>query len=59
MSKHLDGIIVCKYRTSSWHLDGLPSGSNIGSQYDVGEKPTVKLSTYINCHARTLDKKAI
>ena len=31
MSKRLGGIIVCKYKTSSWHLNGFPDGSNIGS----------------------------
>ena len=25
------GIIGCKYKTSSWHLNGFPDGSNIGS----------------------------
>ena len=32
MSKHLGGIIGCKYKTSSWHLNGFPDGSNIGQQ---------------------------
>ena len=42
----------CKYKTSSWHLNGLPDGNNIGSAvYNVGEKLTVILWTYINCHA--------
>ena len=32
MSKRLGGIIGCKYKTSSWHLNGFPyDGSNIGS----------------------------
>ena len=31
MSKRLGRIIGCKYKTSSWHLDGFPDGSNIGS----------------------------
>ena len=31
MSKRLGGIIGCKYKTSSWHLNGFPNGSNIGS----------------------------
>ena len=32
MSKRLAGIIGCKYNnTSSWHLNGFPDGSNIGS----------------------------
>ena len=31
MSKRLGGIIVCKYRISSWHLNGFPDGSNIGA----------------------------
>ena len=32
MSKRLGGIIGCRYKTSSWHLNGFPYyGSNIGS----------------------------
>ena len=31
MSKRLGGIKGCKYKTSSWHLNGFPDGSNIGS----------------------------
>ena len=31
MSKRLGGIIDCKYKTSSWHLNGFPVGSNMGS----------------------------
>ena len=58
MSKRLGGIIGCKYQTSSWHLIGFPNnGSNIGSTYNVGEKPTVILYTYINRHSGTPDKK--
>ena len=46
MSKRLDGIKGCKYKTSSWHFNGFPDGNNIGStQYNVGEKPTVILYT--------------
>ena len=29
--KRLGGVIGCKYKTSSWHLNGFPYGSNIGS----------------------------
>ena len=48
MSKRLGGIMGCKYTTSSWHLNGFPYGSNIGSaeQYNIGEKPTVILYAY-------------
>ena len=57
MSKRLGGIIGCEYKTSSWHLNGCPDDSNIGSQqYNVGDKPTVTLYTYINRHAGTPDK---
>ena len=69
MSKRLGGIIGCKYKTSSWHLNGFPDVSNIGStvthhgiqtgsvvtldqQYNVGERPTVILYSYINCYTR-------
>ena len=31
MSKRLGWIKVCKYKTSSWHLNGFPDGNNIGS----------------------------
>ena len=31
MSKHLGGIKGCKYKTSSWHLNGFPDADNIGS----------------------------
>ena len=46
MSKRLGGIKGCKYKTSSWYLNGFPDGNNIGStKYNVGEKPTVMLYT--------------
>ena len=32
MSKRLGGIIGCKYKTSSWHLNGFPYGCNLGSK---------------------------
>ena len=32
MSKCLGGIIGCKLKTSSWHLNEFPDGSNIGSR---------------------------
>ena len=31
MSKRLGGIKGCKYKISSWHLNGFPYGGNIGS----------------------------
>ena len=31
MSKRSGGIKGCKYKTSSWHLNGFPDGNNIGS----------------------------
>ena len=31
MSKRLGGIKGCKYKTSSWHLNGFPYGGNNGS----------------------------
>ena len=31
LSKRLGGIKGCKYKTSSWHLNGSPDGNNIGS----------------------------
>ena len=59
MSKRLGGIIGCKYKTSSWHLNGFPMVVTLlGQQYNTGEKPTViMLYTYIiNRHAGTPDK---
>ena len=42
-------------------LHGIYTGSpmvvTLGQQYNVGEKPTVNLYTYINRHAGTPDKK--
>ena len=32
ISKHLGGIKGCKYKTSSWHLNGLPDANTIGSE---------------------------
>ena len=34
LSKRLGGIKGCKYKTSSWHLNGFPYGRDIG--YNVG-----------------------
>ena len=37
----------------TWYLNGFPTGSNLGSTvYNVGEKPTAILYTYINPHAQ-------
>ena len=49
--KHLGGIIG-----RFMALNGFPDGSNIGSTvlYNIGEKPTVILYTYINRHAGTV-----
>ena len=45
MSRRLGGIIGCRDKTSSWHLNGFPDGIivTLGQQYHVGEKPTVIL----------------
>ena len=56
MSRRLGGIKGCKYKTSSWHINGFPAGNNIGQQYNLGEKPTVILYTYINRHPGTPEK---
>ena len=58
MSKLLGGIIGCKYRS----LDGISRGSpmmgvSLGQQFNIGEKPTVILYTYINCNAGTPEKQ--
>ena len=57
MSKRLRGIRGCKYKTSSWHLNGFPMTVTLGQQYNIGEKPTVILYTYINRHAGTPEKQ--
>ena len=57
MSKRLGGIIGCKYKTSSWHLNGFPMVVTLGQQYNIGEKPIVILYTYINRHAGTPEKQ--
>ena len=59
MSKRLGEIKGCKYKNSSWHINGFPDGNNIDwlvQQYNVGEKPTVILYTYINRHVGTPEK---
>ena len=59
VSKRLvDRIVGCKYKTSS-HSNGFPDGSNIGQQYNTGEKPTVMLYAYINRLAGTPGKNKI
>ena len=35
-------------------LKGFPNGVTLGQQYNIGEKLTVILYTYINRHAGTL-----
>ena len=57
MSTRLDGIKDCKYKTSSWFLKGSPMEITLGQQYNVREKPTVILYTYINRHAGTPEKQ--
>ena len=57
-SKRLGGIKGCKYKKKLlWHLNGFPMEITLlGQQYNVGEKPTVILYTYINRHAGTQKK---
>ena len=54
MSKRLGGIIGYKYKTSSWHLNGIPDGTVVilGQQYNTGEKPTVMLYTLLQSPCR-------
>ena len=58
MSKRLAGVKGCKYKTSSWHLNGSPMEITLlGQQYNtVGEKPIVILYIYINHHEGTPGK---
>ena len=45
MSKRLGGIIGCKNKTSSWHVNGFPVVVTLSQQCNVGEKPAVILYT--------------
>ena len=57
MSERLGGIIGCKDKTSSWHSNGFPyEVMTLGQKYNIGEKPTVILYTYINRHTVTPNK---
>ena len=56
MSKRLDGIKGCKYKTSYGIQTGSLMKITLGQQYNVGEKPTVILYIYINRHAGTPEK---
>ena len=38
-------------KASTWYLNGSPMVVTLGQQYNVGEKPTIILYTYINRHA--------
>ena len=38
-------------------LKGFPNGITLGQQYNIGEKPTVTLYTYINHHVGTPKQK--
>ena len=43
----------CKYKATTWYLNaGSPLVVTLGQQYNVGEKPTAILYTYINHHAQ-------
>ena len=49
ISKRLGWIKGCKYKTSSWYLNGFPDGIvTLGQQYNVGEKPTVILTVHLH-----------
>ena len=37
-----------KYKATTWYLNGFPMVVTLGLQYNIGEKPTVILYTYIN-----------
>ena len=57
MSKRLGGIIGCKDKPLHVIQTGSPTMVvTLGQQYNVEEKPTVMLYTYINRHAGTPDK---
>ena len=56
MSKRLGGIIGIRNKPLHGISTGSPMVVTLGQQYNIGEKPTVMLYTYINRHAGTPDK---
>ena len=59
MSKRLvGGIMGCKYKTSSWHLNGFPDGSNIESYFTPSTRRATRRSSAEttaasrSCHTR-------
>ena len=64
MPKRLGGIIGCKDKTSSWHLNGFPDGVPSGQQYNTGNKPaplcyTLTLLTAMQGHKTKTKTKNI
>ena len=57
MSKRLGGIIGCKYKLLHGIYTGSPMVVTLDQQYNIGEKPTVILYTYIDRHAGTPEKQ--
>ena len=50
---HTYYYIGYKYKATAWYLTGFsPMVVTLGQQYNVGEKPTVILYTYIDHHAQ-------
>ena len=56
MSKRLGGIIGYENKPLHGIQTGSPIVVTLGQQYNVEEKPTVKLHTYINRHGGTPKK---
>ena len=48
MAKRLGGIIGCKYKPSSWHSNGFPDGSNIGSTVQCWEEDASTFTEHEN-----------
>ena len=60
LSKYLGGNIGCRDKNPSWYQKGSPMMVvTLGQQYNVGEKPTVILYTYIKRHYSGTPKSPI
>ena len=49
---YITKVVNTKPLCTTWYLNGSPLVVTLGQQYNVGEKPTAILYTYINHHAQ-------
>ena len=54
MSKRLGGIIGCKYKTTSWHLNGFPDGCNMYNTVLLCFMESISTRGLIALHPRSL-----